>query len=697
MKKIISIVLLLVIWSTGYSQTPQTFKYQAVVRAADGGTVANTIIGFKASILRNGANGTLVYSEIFSIATNDYGVVNLEIGNGTTVVGTFSTINWGTDTYFLRTEIDIAGGTNYQFMGSSQLLSVPYALFAENARNAADDYDKDSLNEIQTITKTGNTIAVSKNGGSVIDSDDQTLTKVGDSIALVNGGKVKDSDNQQLTLNGNTLHISNGNSVQIGGTIDLDWDPTNELQTISKHGDSITISNGNTIALNIDTTNQLQTLTKSGDSIVLSKNGGVVMDLDNQSITSSKSGNVVTLNITRGTGTNFDIRDNDSDSINELQVLSFDNDTLRLSKGNFVVLPISRIVPIGTCITSTSPTPPAGYTYSGNITESSDYWNTMAAPNQGYSKLVECNEKIYNICYGICQEYDPVSNLWTNKNTMPTPRNCDVLISAGNKIYAIGGSDFGGVSYLTKVEEFNPVSNTWATKIDLPAKIYSATVNNNRIYCIANKNYIEYDPSGNTYLVKTVLSDTIYSNTSIGSSLNKNIYIGRKNGKNAVFLYNITSNLWSSSILPDSIGIATNEAISGYQTVLNEKVFFMMYNISGYSGESGYYDLSTNSWTKITNIPCEMTANGVIAINNKIQILGREKISVSYSIPASYSYDIQNNSWKRIQSPPKDIEHAITCNGTIYGLYEPQLGSYIFIRQLFSYKEGVTYYTHCKN
>lgn len=698
MKKIISIVLLFVVWSTGYSQTPQTFKYQAVVRAADGGTLANTIIGFKASILRNGANGTLVYSETFSIATNDYGVVNLEIGNGTPLVGTFSTINWGADTYFLRTEIDIAGGTTYQFMGSSQLLSVPYALFAENARNAADDYDKDSLNEIQTITKTGNTITVSKNGGSVIDSDDQTLTKVGDSIALVNGGKVKDSDNQQLTLNGNTLQISNGNSVQIGGTIDLDWDPTNELQTISKHGDSITISNGNTIALNIDTTNQLQTLTKSGDSIVLSKNGGVVMDLDNQSLTSSKSGSVVTLNITRGTGTNFDIRDADSDTINELQVLSFANDTLRLSKGNFVVLPISKIVPTGTCITSTSPTPPEGYVYSGNSTESSDYWNTMARPIQAYSKLVECNGKIYNICYGICQEYDPVTNLWTTKNTMPTPRKCDVLISTGNKIYAIGGSDYGGVNYSNKVEEFNPVTNTWATKIDLPAKIYSATANNNRIYCIANKNYLEYDPSGNTYLVRTVLTDTIYSTKSFGSSLNKNIYIGKKNAKNAIFIYNTTNNLWSSSILPDSIGIGTDQSISGYQTVINGKVFFMMYNIKGYSGESGYYDLSTNSWTKISNIPCEMTANGVIVSNNKIQILGREKITVSYNIPASYSYDIQNNNWKRIQSPPNDIEQAIICNGIIYGMYEyDSPSSYIYNRQLYSYKEGVTFYTHCKN
>jgi len=681
MKKIISIVLLFVVWSTCYSQTPQTFKYQAVVRAADGGTLANTIIGFKASILRNGANGALVYSETFSIATNDYGVVNLEIGNGTPVVGTFSTINWGADTYYIRTEIDITGGTNYQFMGSSQLLSVPYALYAENARNAADDYDKDSLNEIQIITKTGNTITVSKNGGSIIDSDDQTLTKVGDSIALVNGGKVKDSDNQQLTLNGNTLQISNGNSVQIGGTIDLDWDPTNELQTISKHGDSITISNGNTIALNIDTTNQLQTLTKSGDSIVLSKNGGVVMDLDNQSLTSSKSGSVVTLNITRGTGTNFDIRDNDSDSINELQVLSFANDTLRLSKGNFVVLPISKIVPTGTCITSTSPTPPEGYTYSGNSTESSDYWKTLAPPNQTFAKLVECNGKIYNIRYSICQEYNPATNVWTTKNSMPTPRNCEVLISSGNKIYAIGGNDYGGVNYPNKVEEFNPATNTWTAKIDLPAYtnsiINSTTACNNRLYFILNKNYVEYDPAGNTYLIRTVLADTIETNW-VGSTSSKNIYIGVKNGGTALFIYNTQNNAWTAKNMTDSIG---NGGIMS-KTIYNDKVFIILGNTATAGAKSGYYDLNTDIWTIMPNIP---NGNRSLGVNNKIYTFGT----------TLYCYNITNNSILEKQSPPYS-DKVLVCDNLIYSFYDYDLGN-SHIKKIYLYKEGVTFYTHCKN
>lgn len=701
MRKLISIVLLFVIWSTCNSQTPQTFKYQAVVRAADGGTVANTIIGFKASILKNGANGTLVYSETFSIATNDYGVVNLEIGNGTPVVGIFSTINWGADTYFIRTEIDIDGGTNYQFMGSSQLLSVPYALYAENARNAADDYDKDSLNEIQTITKTGNTITVSKNGGSVIDSDDQTLTKVGDSIALVNGGKVKDSDNQQLTLNGNTLQISNGNSVQIGGTIDLDWDPTNELQTISKHGDSITISNGNTIALNIDTTNQLQTLTKSGDSIVLSKNGGVVMDIDNQSLTSSKSGNVVTLNITRGTGTNFDIRDNDSDSINELQVLSFANDTLRLSKGNFVVLPISKIVPTGTCITSTSPTPPEGYVYSGNSTESTDSWVTEGDPLGINYILAVCNGKIYN-SYSptLFQEYSTITKTWVAKSQMSTPRNCELLITCNNKIYAIGGSN-GSTNYPNKVEEYNTINNTWATLVDLPShtnSIFRTTVaSDNKLYIFANNNYIEYDPTGNTYTGKASLgvNDTI---SEWGCSYNNNnYYFGHRNGNRVIFKFNILANNWSVvTIMPDYIGVNDNSAgynfLSSAQLIsYNGKIFVIMDNVTTYGAKSAYYDISSNTWTTIPNVPCTWNSPHIVGLDNKIYVLGNEMINISTFTSMNYCYDILNNNWaNKTPFPYKSSDKFFLCNNLIYGLKTDA-------KKILSYKNGITFYIHCKN
>jgi len=212
------------------------------------------------------------------------------------------------------------GSTDFQFMGTSQLLSVPYALFAGKSANAADDFDKDSTNELQTINKVGSTVTLSKGGGSVIDYDNQTLL-----------------------LAGSLLTISNGNTVQLGGTIDLDWDPLNEIQNLSIHNDTLKISNSNYVLLppdaDADSTNELQLLSKNGNQITLSKNGGTVIDSDNQNLSLTTNGTNRTINISNGTAVNFSVKDADSDSINELQILNLSNDTLYLSKGNYVVFP----------------------------------------------------------------------------------------------------------------------------------------------------------------------------------------------------------------------------------------------------------------------------------------------------------------------------------------------------------------------
>ncbi len=322
MKKIL-LLLAFVIFTLGlYAQTPQVFKYQTVVRDAAGGVYANRIVSFRISILRDNPTGTSVYAETHNTTTNDFGIVNLNIGSGSVVLGSFGAIDWGTHEYFVKTEIDMLGGTDFQFMGTSQLLSVPYALFAGKSANAADDFDKDSTNEIQTISEVGNTVTLSKNGGSFIDSD---------------------NDNQTLSLNGAILQISNGNSVQLGGTVDMDWDPLNEIQNLSINGNSISISQGNSIILppqlDSDSTNELQIISKVGSTITLSNGGGSVTDSDNQNLSSTTNGTQRTINISGGSSTTIDIADNDNSNINELQILSYSNDTLSLSQGNYVVLP----------------------------------------------------------------------------------------------------------------------------------------------------------------------------------------------------------------------------------------------------------------------------------------------------------------------------------------------------------------------
>ena len=93
----------------------------------------NQSVGIKISILEDVANGNVVYEESHSATTSQIGLVNLSIGEGTVMSGSFSTIDWGNHNYFIEVAVDINGGSNYIVMGSTQLRSVPYALYAENS------------------------------------------------------------------------------------------------------------------------------------------------------------------------------------------------------------------------------------------------------------------------------------------------------------------------------------------------------------------------------------------------------------------------------------------------------------------------------------------------------------------------------------------------------------------------------------
>ncbi len=134
MKNISLLFGLLLFAAVTFAQAPQAFKYQAVARDVSGVPLENQQIAVKISILSGEASGELVYSERHETTTNGLGLFDLEIGNPDEVLaGSFQDINWGIANYFLKVEMDETGGTNYQLMGVSQLLSVPYALFAEKS------------------------------------------------------------------------------------------------------------------------------------------------------------------------------------------------------------------------------------------------------------------------------------------------------------------------------------------------------------------------------------------------------------------------------------------------------------------------------------------------------------------------------------------------------------------------------------
>src|SRR5574344_2653728 len=136
MKKIITLVFVTLLTAIVWAQSPQKMSYQAVIRDASNNLVSNTAVAMQISILQGSTEGTAVYVETQEPTTNDNGLVSFEIGAGTLVSGDFTTIDWANGPYFIETKTDPAGGTNYTITGTSQLLSVPYALYAANAGKA---------------------------------------------------------------------------------------------------------------------------------------------------------------------------------------------------------------------------------------------------------------------------------------------------------------------------------------------------------------------------------------------------------------------------------------------------------------------------------------------------------------------------------------------------------------------------------
>jgi hypothetical protein len=133
MKKLYTFLALVITLITN-AQAPQGFNYQATVRNSTGALIVNQNVNFKFNIMLNSATSLPVFSETHMAPTDDLGQVNLVIGTGTATTGSFSTINWGTGNYYLGIELNT--GSGYVAMGTTQLLSVPYALYANSSGNS---------------------------------------------------------------------------------------------------------------------------------------------------------------------------------------------------------------------------------------------------------------------------------------------------------------------------------------------------------------------------------------------------------------------------------------------------------------------------------------------------------------------------------------------------------------------------------
>jgi len=190
MKKLITLSAIALLAANIIAQPPQLMSYQSVVRTASGELITKQSIGVRTTILRGSIIQIIVYQETYSPnpSTNENGLLTLAIGSGTPSTGDFSKIDWSNGPYFLRTEMDPKGGTNYTIAGSSQILSVPYSLYAEKTGSETDPVWTGASGNYYTKTnlQTSGQAAVHWNNLTNMDADVEDLASDG----ILTGSKV---------------------------------------------------------------------------------------------------------------------------------------------------------------------------------------------------------------------------------------------------------------------------------------------------------------------------------------------------------------------------------------------------------------------------------------------------------------------------------------------------------------------------
>jgi hypothetical protein len=279
------------------AQAPKGINYQGVARDFAGVPYASKSIGLRISILKNDATGEVEYSETHKLQTNQFGLFTLVIGQGTKVTGDFAFISWAVGNKWLQIEIDPNGGTSYALAGSQQLMTVPYAFYAEYAGNGGSggtltagpgisitgnvisntgDADNSTSNELQNLsdvlTQSNNAggIKITNLGAPAAGTDAATKSYVDAQNGAQNLTTILTTGNSAGTLQIKNLgaptdpnDAATKNYVDAQNALDLDKDPTNELQNLSQVLSRGTDAGGNRIqnvaapTANTDVTNKL--------------------------------------------------------------------------------------------------------------------------------------------------------------------------------------------------------------------------------------------------------------------------------------------------------------------------------------------------------------------------------------------------------------------------------------------------------
>lgn len=276
MKKLLIVICILAnqFINSAKAQAPQSFNYQAVARDAAGAVISNQAVSFRISLLQGSSTGTSVFTETHNVNTNQFGLVNFAIGSGTLLNGSFSTINWANGPYFVQIEIDITGGSNYVSMNTTQLLSIPYALYAETSGSSIPGPQGPAGPQ-------GNDGPIGPQGpagpqglpgtytsGNGIDINGQVITNtLPDQIVTLNGTGQTNITGTYPNYVVNTPNIQAGNGISVSGQTITNTAPD---QTVTINGSGQTNVTGNYPNFNINTPNYIagEGIEISNDSII---------------------------------------------------------------------------------------------------------------------------------------------------------------------------------------------------------------------------------------------------------------------------------------------------------------------------------------------------------------------------------------------------------------------------------------------
>ena len=480
--------------------------------------MVSTNISIRISIKDITATGTTLYSETHSATTNQFGLFTLPVGSGTVVSGTFASINWATNAKFMKVEMDPTGGSSYTDMGTSQLLSVPYALVAGSTVNNP----ALSLNDLTDVTSTGATtnqvllwngtqwvpgnISGGDNWGTQTAVTNSTLSGNGTSVSPLGLAQQGASSGQVLKWNGTNWALGSDNVGASSGSVNVtarligdgtlanpldiaqqaatagqvlkwggsSWVPSNDAdaQTLNLIGNTLSLTNGGSVTLPTGTTytagtginlgGNVITNTAPDQTVALTGTGGTTVTgtYPNFTINSTTGGG----SYTAGTGISIVGNVITNTSLNtDAQTLSVVGNQLSISNGNSVTMPTGTTYTAGTgislagnIITNTAPNQTVGITAGTGISVTGAYPNfTITATGGGGS---------YTAGTGISIAGSVINSVWT---------------ASGNNIYNNNSANVG-INNTAPTYKFDVNSTNTATAIY--GKYSGTTVGNKGIW-----------------------------------------------------------------------------------------------------------------------------------------------------------------------------------------------------------------------